>query len=70
MTVELEGRIQEMCNLSENIEARGIEKGMQKERIDAIIRMIRARAAKEQILSYGYTEEEFAAAEESLYVNV
>ena len=28
MTAELEGRIQIMCNLSENIEADGIKKGM------------------------------------------
>lgn len=28
MTTELEGRIQTMCNLSECIEARGMEKGM------------------------------------------
>ena len=26
MTADLEGRIQTMCNLSENIEAKGIEK--------------------------------------------
>lgn len=50
MTIELEGRIQTMCNLSENIEARGIEKGIEKERANAIERMIKAGATKEQIL--------------------
>ncbi len=83
MTEELEGRIQTMCNLSENIIALGImegmekgmqegmEKGMQegmekgmeegikKERLNAIERMIKAGAVKEQIMLFGYTEEEF-----------
>lgn len=48
-----------MCNLSENIEARGIEKGIEQERISTIERMIRAGATKEQIASYGYAEEEY-----------
>lgn len=73
MTTELEGRIQTMCNLSENIEARaiekGIEKGIQTERANAIGRMIKAGATKEQIVSYGYTEEEFSEAEAILYAN-
>lgn len=62
MTAELEGRMKTMCNLSENIEARGIEKGIEKERADAIGRMIKAGATKKQIASYGYTNEEFEAA--------
>lgn len=73
MTTELEGRIQTMCNLSENIEARGIEKGIEKgieqERVSAIERMIRAGATKEQIASYGYAEEEYKKVENILYVN-
>ncbi len=81
MTAELEGRIQIMCNWSQTIEARalkiGMEKGMEKgvakgiaeERKDAIERMLRANATKEQIISYGYTEEEYAEVENSLYVN-
>ena len=67
MTAELEGRIQIMCNLSENIEAKGIRKGIKegikKERIAAIERMMKANATKEQIISYGYTEEEYSEAE-------
>lgn len=62
-----------MCNLSENIEARGYEKGITKgitkERIAAIERMIKADATKEQILSYGYTEAEYAEAERTMCVN-
>lgn len=58
-----------MCNLSENIEARGYEKGITKERIAAIERMIKADATKEQILSYGYTEAEYAEAESTMCVN-
>lgn len=65
MTVELERRIQLMCNLSENIEERGIKK----ERIAAIERMIKADATKEQIISYGYTEAEYAEAESVMCVN-
>ena len=67
MTDEFEGRLKTMCNLSENIEnmgiERGIERGIEKERIDAIRRMLKANAVKEQILSYGYTEEEFIKAQ-------
>ena len=67
MTDEFEGRLKTMCNLSENIEnmgiERGIEQGIEKERIDAIRRMLKANAVKEQILSYGYTEEEFIKAQ-------
>ena len=68
MTMELEGRIRTMCNLSENIEAKGIEKGIEQgieQGIAAIQRMLRAGAAKEQILSYGYTEEAVAKAKDN-----
>ena len=61
MTAELEGRIQIMCNLSENI--------IERERIDAIERMIRANITKELILSMGYTEAEYKKAESALYAN-
>ena len=69
MTAELEGRIQVMCNWSESIEARGFEKGITKERIAAIERMIKANATKAQIISYGYTEAEYTKAESSIYAN-
>ena len=61
-----------MCNLSENILEEGIERGIEqgleqgidlgidKERLQAIDRMLKAGASKAQILSYGYTEEELA----------
>ena len=65
MTTELEGRIRTMCNLSQVIEAGGIEKG-----INAIERMIKAGATKEQIVLYGYTEEEMALAEKLVYKSV
>ena len=61
MTTELEGRIRVMCNLSENIRER--------ERIDIIVKMIKANATKEQIISYGFTEDEYAKAETSMFVN-
>ncbi len=62
MTEELEGRLQSMCNLSQNI--------VEEERKRAIKRMINANATKEQILSYGYTEEEYEAVENDLFANV
>lgn len=55
MTAELERRIQTMCNLSESL----IEDAIEEERLDAIERMIKAKATKEQILLYGYTENEY-----------
>ena len=70
MTEELEGRMQNMCNLSELIEEVGIKKGITQERIEAIKRMLKANAPKEQIISFGYTEEEIEKAEKVLYANV
>lgn len=81
MTAELEGRVQTMCNWSEVIIERctqeglergmqqGLEQGMKQERLHAIERMLKVGVAKEQILSYGYTQEEFAEMENSLYTN-
>ena len=48
----------------------GIEKGIEKERLNAVERMIRANLTKAQIISCGYTEEEFAEAESLLCANV
>ncbi len=62
MTAELEGRIQIMCNLSENI--------IERERMDIIEKMIKANATKKQIISYGFTEEEYKKAESAFYANV
>lgn len=52
MTEELEGRLQTMCNLSQNI----VENTILEERIRAIERMIKINLTKEQILSCGYTK--------------
>lgn len=72
MTIELERMLRTMCNLSENIEARGIEQGIKQgikqERLDAIERMVKAGAGKKQVLLYGYTEEEFAEIQRALCV--
>jgi len=65
MTAELEGRIQIMCNWSEGI----IESITERERIDAIKRMIKVNITKEQIISMGYTEDEYAKTERALYAN-
>lgn len=69
MTEKLEGRVQAMCNWSEVFIEQGIEQGMKLERSHAIERMLKAGAAKEQILSFGYTQEEFAEVENCLYAN-
>lgn len=74
MTAELEGRIKIMCNLSEAIEDRGfrkgytegISKGVSKERIDTIKRMIKANITREQIASMGYTKAEYKKAKNAL----
>lgn len=73
MNDELEGKIKIMCNLSEAIKdsafQMGISEGIAKERVSAIKRMIKATITKEQIVSMGYTEAEFAEAENAMYVN-
>ena len=66
MTRELEGRMQNMCNLSELVK----ESAIKNERIAAVERMLKADATKEQIISFGYTEEEIEKAEEAMYANV
>ena len=53
-----------MCNLSELVEEIGIKKGITQERMAAVERMLKADATKEQIISFGYTEEEIERAEE------
>lgn len=65
MTAELERRIQTMCNLSESL----IEDAVEMERLDAIERMLKSNFTKEQILSCGYTEEEYKKAEGRLFAN-
>lgn len=55
-----------MCNLSELVK----EGAVKQERIAAVQRMLKADAAKEQIISFGYTEEEIEKAESVLYENV
>lgn len=51
-----------MCYLSENI----IDQSINMERLNAIERMIKADFTEKQIISCGYTEEEFAEAESLL----
>jgi hypothetical protein len=86
MTAELEGRMQIMCNwsegiiesltesLTESITESLTESITKRERIDAVRRMIKANATKDQIISFGYTEAEYTEAEykkeeEALYEN-
>ena len=69
MTTELEGRLQTMCNWSQTIEELATERGIKKERLNAIERMLRAGATKEQIILYGYTEEELLETEKANLVN-
>ena len=57
-TVEVEGGLERMCNLSERIAER--------ERIDAVKRMIQKGYSKEQILDLSYSETEYMIAETEL----
>ena len=60
-----------MCHIAQALEEEGIKKGMKKgikqgvkqERITQIQRMIKKGKAKEEILDWEYTEEEYAEAE-------
>ena len=47
-----------------------VKKGIREERIEAIDRMIKDNAAKEQIILYGYTEAEYMEVEKLMYMNV
>lgn len=58
--------MQNRCNLSEIVE----ERAAKRERIEAIKRMLKADATKEQIISFGYSGEEIEKAENALYANV
>ena len=62
MTVDIEGGLKEMCNLSGLIE----EKGRSAERIAMIQKMILKGCSKEFILELDYTEDEYAEAEAEL----
>ena len=70
MTEELEGRMQNMCNLSELVEERGMRRGIAQERIAAVERMMKANVTKEQIISFGYTEDEIEKVESTLYERI
>lgn len=70
MTEELEGRMNTVCNLSQVIvqqgREQGIQQGIEQERISAIQRMLKADAAKAQIILFGYTEDEIIKAQAAL----
>ena len=59
-----EGKVNLMCNLSDLIEERGIQKGLELGRIDAI-RRLSTKRSEEEIMSFGYTEEEIRKAKEA-----
>ena len=59
-----------MCIVIQTWEERGIEKGIEKERLNTIQRMLRRGYSKEDILDWEYTEEEYAEAERQLLQSV
>lgn len=67
MSVELERRIEKMCNLSELIVEEGIEKGIERgraeERKELLSRMQASGVTREQLLAIGFTLEEIGSAE-------
>lgn len=68
------GRSVRMCEVAQALEekgiAKGIEKGIKKERIRAIKRMLLKGYSKESILGLDYTEEEYAKAESKFMKSV
>ena len=70
MTLDLERRIDDMCNLSDVVEERGIEKGTEKERTRVIQKMIEKGYTKEDILDLDYTEDEYKKAKDAVGVDV
>lgn len=62
MTVDIEGGLKEMCNLSGLIEENAIKKA----NVEKIINMIRLGMTEDFILKIGYTKEEYQAAEAEL----
>ena len=69
MTLDLERRIDDMCNLSDVVEERGIEKGTEKERTRVIQKMIEKGYTKEDILDFDYTEDEYRKAKDAVGVD-
>ena len=65
MTLDLERRINGMCNLSDVVEERGIRK----ERIRVIQKMIEKGYTKEDILDFDYTEDEYRKAKDAVGVD-
>lgn len=61
---ETEGGLNAVCELMEKYENMAVNR----ERIDAVKRMIRKQYSKDDILGLDYTEEEYAEAERELFV--
>ena len=55
-----------MCHIAQALEEEGIKQGVKQERITQIQRMIKKGKAKEEILDWEYTEEEYLEAERRL----
>lgn len=70
MNKKAKGESITMCIVIQTWEERGIEKGIEKERLNTIQRMLRRGYSKEDILDWEYTEEEYAEAERQLLQSV
>lgn len=66
MNKKAKGESITMCIVIQTWEERGIEMGIEKERLNTIQRMLRRGYSKEVILDWEYTEEEYAEAERQL----
>ena len=64
------GRPVRMCEVAQALEEKGIKKGVKKERIRTIQRMLLRGDSKESILGLDYTEQEYAKAESKLMESV
>lgn len=64
--MEKDGRSVTMCNIAQALEDRGIEKGIEQEKISRIQKMLRKGYSKEDILEWEYTEDEYEEAKSQL----
>ena len=64
--IKRKGRSVKMCEVAQALEEKGIKKGIRKERIRTIKRMLLKGYSKENILGLDYTEEEYDKAERKI----
>lgn len=59
MTEEMEGEMERMCNLSDGVEQKGIEKGIEQNQRLVVINMLKENEPIEKICRYTQCDESF-----------